>query len=1719
MVGQNYVLQSTADWILQRKYIKQYDSMLLVKSLHMSSAERRAKLQYEFSLFVKEQNPWILKPIALEYVDKQFAIIFEDFNGISLKNLVKSTLSIHHFLQIAIELTNACIYLQQKSILFQNLNPQHILINPTSFQIKLISSEYSSKYDVDLQVITDNPHERKEQLPYFSPEQTGRLNREIDHRSDLYALGVIFYELFSGQLPFQAEDSVDLIYEIITKKPTPLTKLNAEISPVVAKVIEKLLEKDPEKRYQSAFGLKEDLLKIQQGFEKGEPLESFELGLHDVNLNMGLTNNLFGRKTQIKELQNTYRQVENGDKKIVFVSGSSGFGKTTFVHELRNEIVSSKGYFVESKYDQLKQETTFAPMIQPLRSLLKQVYAEGEKSVVLWHRLFNEVKLVYKNQLLLLIPELKWFVDESYFGQSEEQENTKELNAFILSSIQKILLTFAMQKRPIVWFVDDLQWADSSSIDMIEQVYEQHRAGYFLLIGTYRPEEISDFKEFENWQINLGSFQTITLQLLAEEEIEMWLADSLNAQTDTISLLAKQLHRLTKGNPLFVKEAFRTFQRDQIIYFDEQEKEWQLSFDKINQDFLNNELLLFIENRMKFLADDTREILQILACFGTQFEFSSLVKLVSISSEKLLDEIIILMEQGFIISLDAHFKWASTFENEGILDAFSLKFRFVHDRLQQVAYFSLTNEERAKIHYNIGKLLTESDHDVEESLHLNEAVKHFNGCIHLLNDEEKLNLAMWNFTLGYTAKNAGLFENAYYFLTTSIELLPENHWQDLRKQSLKIFEHLGECEFLIGQYEYSEKHLTEALNHSSTAEELLRIYSLKTLLYIESDNQEIGVEAGFKGLRVGKINIQESPTKYQLAKEFLLLKGALQNKSNQKLLNLPPIKNKEVDLLIQMIINMSGNASVLNANLTGMLLMRGMRLLLKYGSSSSSAIVFINYSILLDAAFGDIKNATRFAKLAITMADNQNNMGIKGHIYFVYGVFINHWTNSYDKSIQYITKSQRYSQDIGRHHIVSAGSCFICATQLVRGDSVQEISAEIRRQQQIYSTNAMQLSIDFLQEMKLWMDVISNSDTEVNWDYSLTIKDQPAITVMHYAIRLQMSFLFRNEKQALVIMETLKQSVKETYTLLLSPLYYFYRALWQFHWLHEGTCSNEQKIVFRREIRQSIRKFKKWSKYAPENFEHLYVLLQAENFRIKRLEGEAVLYYDRAIQLAKLNHFVQDEAVACERAANYYVNYQNKEMAQEYIIRGIQKLREWGAETVAQLWESEYELNLTTRVQTQGESPLTFDMLTVFETTQSLAKEIRMEDLLRKMLFALLKHAGADIGYFIRNVKNELVVVARAEASAADFMMFDHRPISLFNEGMQSVVRYVLQSEEFIIIPNAQSHTTLNSFLPTAKSILCLPIHHKGEIIAILFLENTLMTDAFSSTQVELLKMISRQIAVSIENAQIYEDLENRVKERTKELDEMNKHLVNANNRLEKNELERKTLIHSISHELRSPITSTLGYIELMLEGVISGEEQMEKYLLRSRDSLLSLNLLIQDLFDLANLEAGRAEYTFTEIKVGKLYAHFEKLYEEEIKKSGLDYSTNFYGNQEAYVLIDLHRIKQVITNLMLNAIKYTKNGIIHFSMFVEEENLICSIEDSGIGIPEKDLAFIFDNYYRATNITNENSNGIGLSICKKILAQHNGDIFAESIENRGSRFQFILPLIAEKSENEIVHS
>lgn len=1692
---------NSIDLTIQRKYLQRFERVVILQIIPGVFNEEQAKRYFEYAVYAEENNRWLLKPIAYEHANQQLMIIYEDFSGQPLTYFIQKQIPVNQFLYIATELVNACISLHQKGLLLGHLNPRNILIHSTSLQVKMISKwQVNTENDLKFPVKTED-------LPYIAPEQTGRLPIEVDERADLYILGVFFYEMISKKSLFAANNSVDCIFDILTKKPDFSEFEKANDLKILRMIVERLLEKNPDNRYQSAVGLKEDLLRVQQLLAEGANEILFPIGQDDKILHPRPSAKLYGRNDEHLMLRRTFEEVKAGKRHIVFINGPSGCGKSALAKELQNEVAMTKSYFISSKYDQLPNQETFSPIIQPLRQLLKQVYLEGESAIQQFQKGLQESEFLITESLLSLMPELKWFLPNNTKILKENYHYTLQLNALIFASIKKILAIFSRQRIPIVWVIDDLQWGNSITVDFLKQIYENHQGGYFLLVITVRNDDANLSGPITQWQQELDSFCALFPRPLSQQDVHDWLEDSLKTESLFIKDVANSLFHITQGNALFMNEVFRVLLHSKALYFDAIDNAWKFDGNQVQKTFENHELISFISNRINMLSPKAQFILQIASCFGREFDFKLLLKLVDLPAYELISQLEEMIQQGFIIAPDYHFKRANSIILEESSQLPSVKFQFVHDRIQQTAYEGLSQEKREEIHYTIGQMLIGTDEHIEESDYLQEIVRQFNYCIDRLSSEEKQQLAIWNYALGVQLKNAGLFKTALQFFVASLTLLPEKHWTVMREISLKIYTSLGECEYLIGDYQDSKEHIEEALEHTETVLEKLIIYRLMTLIYIESESSELVIDAGYAAFELCGMNISREPTKLQVLKEVLLLKWDLKNVTDKHLNSLPSIDKQEMDVLIQIMIYIVSNTYRMSPNLTGMLILRVFRLQLKYGATAESAMVYINYALVLISGFNDIKQALRFGKLAMSLADNQNSMIVKARIYFTYGIFLNHWEEDYESSIQYMRLTQQYGEQVGLNYQVTAMSCFLCATQLANGTPLKEIDEELQYQQGRYADISHVLSIDYLSEFQSWVSALRNPDVMPDWDLKITLKDEEMVVGMHSILRLQMAYLFQNEQQAGIILENIYTSIDSMTSLPTAPSYYFYRALWQFNFMKQPSKNRKKSHQYVSEIKESLRKFKKWSKLAPHIYEHLYTLLLAENCRMKKLDGEALLYYDRAIQLAKVNKFPQDVAIIYERAANYYETLKDTTKTSDYITRAIREARRWGAETIAQKWEEQYGQYVQIQLQKQ-EYALSFDMITVLEATQSLAKEVRMEDLLQKLLFSLLKQANATSGYFIRSQNDRLYAQAMAQAEDMQFQYYN--PPAELTSHIKVLAEFTLQSNEPVIISNTFKNSLFTHMKMDAKSILCLPVHHKGEIKALLYLENTLLQNAFNSTQVELLTMISTQIAVSIENAEIYQDLEQRVENRTKELGEMNLHLKEANEKLEMNELERKKLLHSISHELRSPITSSLGYIEAILDGLVATEDERRHYLMRSKDRLLSLNILIQDLFDLAKLEAGRLEYSYSKVHVQKFYEQLAVSYAEDVQRANLTYNTDGHFENAAYILVDLNRIKQVVTNMIMNAIKYTKQGAISFKMWTTDEDLICVVEDSGIGIPEQEIQFIFDSYYSASNIKNSDSHGIGLAICKKIIEQHHGKIFVESIEQQGSRFSFKLPLMKE---------
>lgn len=1674
-MGVKEALVRQSNWVLERQYLHEYGRMLLVKRLVDLPASYEEGAERDYTLF-HENNKWLLQFVGVHTMEQRPVLLYEDFQGIALEKVLEQPVTMPQFYQIAEELVNACIALHQQDVLFQELNPSHIFIHPTSLQVKLMPSAMLSRWGAEANLDAD-----ASQLLYLAPEQTGRMQVEIDERADLYALGVIFYQILVGDV-FQTTTKDELLFQIVTKRPDLSAVRKKTGLELLELIIAKLLEKNPADRYQSALSLKQDLQLLQEeklvNLASGEPI-----------FQPKPSTELCGREDELGVLSRVFEQVVMGNKRSVFIEGVSGSGKSSFVYQLKQQVLTKHGYFVECKFEE-RQQHGVDTLVQPLRQLLKQVYFKGRHTVELFREAVTQSDLVVKELLLKLLPELRVLMPANLIVIGDDVEHTMQQNTYLFTAIHKILKAVVSEGHPVVWLIDDTQWADTNVLDHVKRIYMQHEVGYLLVITTARDEPATT-EALVLWQQTLPYFTRIKLRLLHEEEVQAWVEKSIFLPRYSSLYVAKKLFHFTRGNPLFMKEVFLMMLKSHALYFDLEVASWKVNEELLQNMVAQQDIIGFIAERMDVLSPNAQTSLKFAACIGRSFTFDFLRMVVDFSERDLMLHLDELVENGFIL-VKTHQQMGFHVENQ--------LFQFVHDRIQQTAYEAMAEEERTELHYKIGQLLMKSASEEQVAL----AVGQFNLCTAMLTEQEKKQLALQNYELGVQAKKSGMFEYALQLFLASKQLLPENHWQSLRDICLPIYTFIGECAFLSGHYEQSQVYMQEALQHAKTSVEKLEIYRIMTFLYFEAETGDVVLEIGYLAFEECRIKLPQKPQKWHVLQEYAKLKWALKNRSNAELVELPPMERQEIELLIQIITNLISSSFRIDSNLSGVLLLRAMRLLLKYGSIAESAVVFINYAIVLAVGFQDTKQAMRFGKLAKELADQQSNPYIKTRVYFSYGSFISYWEKDYGESVRYIRAAQHYAQQCGLNSIVGAASCFISTMQWMQGLPLKSMYESICFEQGQNNKQMIVLAKDFLVEFRHWTESLRTVEAVPNWHYAYTLQHEDAVVVMHHIMRLQMSYFYNDELQAKGNLARLAIPMGQAYPLMTTPLYYLYRSLWQFDWLARKLPKKEAH-AYRQEIKVSMKKFKKWTKIAPQNFEHYYTLLQAERCRDKGLEVEAMLYYDRALQLAKIHQFSQDVGLIYERAAKYYASRHDRLKTKDYIVRGIEAMQQWGAYKVGQLWDEHYETYLAIAAPVKDQD-VSFDMKTVLETTQSLAKEIRMEDLLQKLLFSLLKHANATAGYFMRQQHGKLELTAMVQAEQIAFSYFPEG--QTIQDSIQLVADFVLQCDEPILIPNVTKSSLFTYARSEAKSILCLPVYHKGEVTAVLYLENSLLYNAFSTAQLELIQMVTMQIAVSIENAKIYEDLEVRVAERTKQYEEMNQHLIAVNERLEKNEAERKKLFQSISHELRSPITSSLGYIEAILDEIVTDPIKQREYLLRSKERLFSLKLLIQDLFDLAKLEAGRIDYELSVVNVKELYESFSEHYRGDVLQAGLSYEASGHFTGQEFVLIDLTRIEQVMTNLMTNAIKYTKQGHIKLVFSVQNQLLCCEVNDTGIGILSNDLPFIFDSYFKGANVANADSHGVGLAICKQIIEQHNGRITVESIENQGSRFSFELPLV-----------
>nr|WP_240795367.1 ATP-binding sensor histidine kinase [Aquibacillus halophilus] len=1703
-------------WTLYKAYSINDDRVVGIKKMNqMKNARDQAEIIHDFQVTKELRSKSVLQPEKLERYGSQIYVVTEYFQGVTLEKLLSQhPFDLKTFLRIAIQISNVVMNVHQTTIIHKSLQPQNILLNHRMDEIKLTGFHQSTQLTSEIQHPNISPYQLKERVAYMSPEQTGRMNRSLDHRSDLYSLGVIFYQIVTGRLPFLAEHPAEMIHQHLAKVPPSPRDIHEEIPVIISDIIMMLLEKMPESRYQSAYGLKEDLDTCLSLLDSGEVC-SFPLKEKDNVTLYEVASRLYGRKESINQLIEGFVRVRDGGTECIFVYGPSGIGKTVLVNELHKPLVREKGYFISGKFIKLEQQIPYAPVIQALQELLRQIMSEGSTSIEKWRIIINQELGSYTAVIANFIPEVNWLIGSQVELPALPPEGVH--NRF-RQAIRKFIGIFSKAEHPLVLFLDDLQWADAATLDLLEHLVGSAESQHLLVIGGYRDNEVYVGHPFEVMLKNISARNVPITQLevghLSPAHLGEWIKDTLAIHQTEAVFLEDLVYRITQGNPFFISQVFQSLQYEGIITFDSAQRNWTSNMESLKEIPMDETIIDFILKRIARLDEETKEILNLAACFGNRFNLLSLAQITEKSYGDLAKKLWKGLEEGLIIPLDSSYKWVYPNENMTLLSEHPPSYLFLHDKVQQAFYMGLSEEIREGTHSKIGLELLRHYDDKKREEHIFEIVNHLNNSPHLLTNQKQLELVEWNWQAGEKAKNRAAKESALHFYQKGLELLPADKWESHYSATLKIMVGLGEAQYLNHLFDDAEATFDELLLRAHSNHEKLRIYDMKIMLYTHIHRVKQATAAGLAGLELFNWKFKKQPNKMDIAKEYLLTKLALIRRKDTDLLKLPAVTDKNQQLVMRTLINTNAPTYHFNQNLATILMLRALRLTLKHGDMDITALVYNNYALTMSAGFNDYDTSYQYGRLAINHVEKYQDNSLKARVYFVFGTFVNHWKKHIRYSLDYLERSQRLCIESGNVFLAGANSSFIGIILLIKGDNLQDVSVGIKRQLEFASQNEYVLSNDLLGELANWIEVLSNKNTAVNWEFP-EITNDPSATIIHYTVRLQMTYLFQNEDQAIEIIERLELLVKETMILIVAPDYCFYHALWTAKFIRNATLPINQGKA---RMVKKLAKLKKWATHSPTNYMHKYLLVKGELARVEGNGEEAIRLYNRAINLAEENGYLQDVAIANACAADYYLDKKLPKSAKTYIMDAYLTYQTWGAERIAyDLSQKHLELNLNfnfnevaATVQMENES---LDVNTIFEAAGVISGEIVLNRLLRKLLPIVLSNAGAEYAHLFLTKDNNPYLTATSDINRNVIIHENTEQLSDHGLFSKTIVNYVAHTKEAVVLGDAANKGAFveDHYIKEHKalSIYCLPILYQQKVTGIIYLENNQATNVFTKETITLLTLLASQAAIAIENAHLYANLEEKVDTRTKLLKKANQNLTLANKSLAETEEVRRKMLSNISHDLRSPIATIHGYVDAILDGLVDDPKQQIDYMNVIKRRLTLLNSLVQDLFDLAQLESGNVSFTMDIVPIDQLFERLCNQFELEVNKAGLRYHWEITPYGEIYyplVEADLQRMEQVMNNLVSNAIKHTKKGEIRISLSLESSSeAIIAVQDQGTGISPSELPYVFDRFYTNRNQSGEQGHGLGLAISKEIIDAHNGEIWVESKEGEGTRFSFSL--------------
>jgi len=1473
----------------------------LLKTTNPTPAEI-ARFKQEYDLVKKLDVQNIIKIFDLVEDNNQYAIIEEDFGGISLKETLKTNkLDLKSFLQIASKVSETLGLIHKNNIIHLDIKPDNILINPEKGEVKITDFGISAV----LTHVNDelyNPDVIEGTLSYMSPEQTGRMNRGVDYRTDIYSLGATFYEMLIGEVPFKSKDPMELIHSHIARQPLSPGDLNASVPPVLSAMILKMLSKNPEERYQNCLGLMADIDECLNQLNQKGRIDDFPVATKDISIRFNIPRSLVDRDNERIELMRCFERTCKGLSEMMLVTGQPGIGKSALVNEIYKPIIAKKGYFIFGKYDQFRKDVPYSAIIQSFQGLIRQIISESEEKIQSWRETLLSALGPNGKVITDVIPELEIIIhkqpDLPLLGPEES------INRFNLV-FQNFINVFTSEEHPLALFLDDLQWADQASLKLLENLMTTYETKYLFLIGAYRDNETNDAHPLILTLNKIAKkgrkIHNIKLGPLNVSSINQIIMNVLICQAERSLPLAELISKKTAGNPFFVIQFLKNIYDNHLLQLNTKTG-WEWDIDKIREMQVTENVIEFMADKISHFPKNTQEILRICACIGNRFDLESL----AVVSGKSINETLTDLNSAI---------------QEDMISLHGNLYKFHHDRIQEAAYSMIPENEKAAMHYRIGTNVL----DKTDTNNLNDKifyiVDQLNRGIRLVSGiDEELRLAHLNLQAAQKSKKSTAYVSASSYLKTAMGLLPDYCWTSHYDLTYAIYREAIECEYFNLNFSEAEKIFDIVVRNAKSNIDKANVHTLMIILYTTQGNYEAALRVGLEGMKMVGYKTPANPSDIRLGWELLKLRLKFGRRKIEDLVNMQyfpepknlahmeeltaeymrlhpsnSFKNPVLELweklsYAYLAIHTGTVAFYYNPNLFAYIVITGVDRLIDFDVNFEySPFAYIAMGSIVGSSLGFYKHGYRFGLTALKVNEKIADKKNRCRVEFAFPMFIQHWKKHAKYDLDYFRNA--YKSGIENGDLIFSGHNvnLIGMTRIMLGDNIDDILDEYGKYKdfQLGGKDPF-IARNYMENtrMCLCLKGLTESRGSLNGD-GFDEEEQARYynaennllgTFYFSLVRLRIHYLFGQLEKCRHLVSAMQKIVDKKTALgnLHIPEFYLFHSLTLTASYPEAGFF--KKILYINRLQLNQLKMLMWSKSCPENFQHKHDLIAAEIMVLKNRYRKAQRLYHAAIEGAHQNGYLHIEAIACERLALFYLRSDCKDEAGFFMQRAHRCYTLWGASAKAEDLEKKYAA-LIPREQKQSTGTLTvsgssvtmtmsgvtettsgtkmLDLSTAMQVSQIISSEIMLDRLLEKIMHVSVTNAGAQRGYLILESEGELTIEASEDVDKNEFLVMQSMPLKDCSDICRSIVNYVYHSGEDIVIGNAAKEGLFTNdpyiMRMQCKSILCTPIMSKGKLSGILYMENNLSENAFTPERLEILRSFSVQAAISIENARLFE--------------------------------------------------------------------------------------------------------------------------------------------------------------------------------------------------------------------------------------------------------------------------